>query len=363
MVVFLHKAKSGQVVADLMSKASAKIGSWPACMLSDGAAEYDSPEVRQLFLDNNIEHEWSNAGEQFQDGTSETLVNTLGRGVCVLLLFSRMAPEFWGLSLLHVANVYNYLPHLSLHWEIPYALQFNHVPDISWFQTFGCSAVVWQGCDLVDHGKLAPQSESGVFVGLGLMHCCKAWLVYSARTNRVYDATSVTFDETLFQAKAINQRIYCYYYNAPVNQFRADMHEHNLNSTIVSDLPNLSSTATPVWTADDVLVDENAIHSGLSGNMSGLPEIESSPINVSSPQPDDTSDCGRGSNKGNGVSDPGGGDNDDISAPGGGDRDGSDSGGGSLSSGPLPAGELQPFPNARKHKGKRQRFGDKVPPL
>eukprot|EP00961_Rhodomonas_salina_P056266 755754-Rhodomonas_salina.1 len=80
-------------------------------MRSDGAAEYDSPEVRQLFLDNNIGHEWSNAGEQFQDGTSETLVNTLGRGVRVLLLFSGMAPEFWGLALLHVANVYNYLPH------------------------------------------------------------------------------------------------------------------------------------------------------------------------------------------------------------------------------------------------------------
>eukprot|EP00961_Rhodomonas_salina_P179355 2420035-Rhodomonas_salina.1 len=133
----------------------------------------------------------------------------------------------------------------------------------------------------------------------------------------------------------------------------------------MSDLPNLSSTATPVWTADDVLVDENAIHSGLSSNMSGLPEIESSPINVSSQQPDGTSDRCGGSNEGNGVSDPGGGDNDDISAPGGGDSDGSDPGGGSQSSGPLPAGERQPFPtsNARKHKGKRQRFGDKVPPL
>eukprot|EP00961_Rhodomonas_salina_P139537 1877969-Rhodomonas_salina.2 len=35
MVVFLHKAKSGQVVADLMLKARAKIKSWPACMRSD----------------------------------------------------------------------------------------------------------------------------------------------------------------------------------------------------------------------------------------------------------------------------------------------------------------------------------------
>eukprot|EP00961_Rhodomonas_salina_P039438 530038-Rhodomonas_salina.3 len=86
--------------------------------------------------------------------------------------------------------------------------------------------------------------------------------------------------------------------------------------------------------------------------MSGLSEIESSPINVSSQQPDCTSDSSGGSDEGN-----------DVSDPGGGDHDGSDPGGGSQSSGPLPAGEQQPLLNARKRKGKRQRFGDKVPPL
>eukprot|EP00961_Rhodomonas_salina_P115939 1560233-Rhodomonas_salina.1 len=133
-------------------------------------------------------------------------------------------------------------------------------------------------------------------MGLGLMHCSKAWLVYSACTNSMYAGTSVTFNETrtLFPAKAINQLIYGYYYNAP---------------------------------------------------------------------PNCTSDSCWGSYKGNDVSDPGRGDNYDISAPGGGYSDGSDPGWGSPSSGPLPAGEWQPFPNARKHKGKSQPFGDKVPLL
>eukprot|EP00961_Rhodomonas_salina_P170376 2296845-Rhodomonas_salina.1 len=84
-------------------------------------------------------------------------------------------------------------------------MHFGSAPDISWFCTFGCSTVVWQGADLVEHGKIAQRDESGVFVGLGLMHGRKSWLVYSARTNRVYSSTSATFDETLFPAKHVDQ--------------------------------------------------------------------------------------------------------------------------------------------------------------
>eukprot|EP00961_Rhodomonas_salina_P264665 3577251-Rhodomonas_salina.1 len=133
-----------------------------------------------------------------------------------------MAPEFWGLALLNVVDVYNCLPHSSLKFEIPYELQFGSAPDITWFSTFGCSTVVHQGQDLVEHGKLALSSESGFFVGLGLMHCRKAWLVYSARTNSVYSSTNCTFDKTLFQVKKVDQRVYCYYDNQQINQFRTE---------------------------------------------------------------------------------------------------------------------------------------------
>eukprot|EP00961_Rhodomonas_salina_P277819 3754016-Rhodomonas_salina.1 len=115
--VFLHDCKSGPVVASLIRKARAKLGSWPARVSSDGVSEYDSPEVLAVLLENNIEHEWSNTGEQFQDGTSEALINTFGHGVLVLLLFSGLAPEFWGMALLYyVVDVYNCLPHSSLKW-------------------------------------------------------------------------------------------------------------------------------------------------------------------------------------------------------------------------------------------------------
>eukprot|EP00961_Rhodomonas_salina_P168476 2270908-Rhodomonas_salina.1 len=202
--------------------------------------------------------------------------------------------------------------------------------------------VVHQGKDLVEHGKLALCCKSGVFVGLGLMHCRKSWLVYSGRTNRVYSSTNCMFDETLFPAKKVDQRVYGYrdYDNQPINQFSTDMHEVKLNSTLVSDFPNLSMTATPLWTADDVCVEPDAMQSALSRDMLGLPHIESLPINIA----------------------PAG----NASEPGGGsviDNDVSDPGGGSPEAGNSSAGDEQPFPKSCKHKGKRQRSGDKVPPL
>eukprot|EP00961_Rhodomonas_salina_P074391 999252-Rhodomonas_salina.1 len=78
-MVFLHESKTGATIAGLMSKARAKIGSWPMAMRSDGAAEYDSPKVRTLFAANHINHKWSNAEQQHQDGAAETIVNMLGR--------------------------------------------------------------------------------------------------------------------------------------------------------------------------------------------------------------------------------------------------------------------------------------------
>eukprot|EP00961_Rhodomonas_salina_P033996 457511-Rhodomonas_salina.1 len=148
-------------------------------------------------------------------------------------------------------------------------MQFGSTPDISWFRTFGCSSVVHQGHNLIEHGKLEQLSEHGMCVGLGLMFGRRCWLVYSARTNHVYTSLSCTSDKTLFPAKAIDQRVYGYYDNQPVHEFRADMHAAKLNSTLASDLPNLSSVPAPVWTSDDICVNEDALNSKLSGNMSG----------------------------------------------------------------------------------------------
>eukprot|EP00961_Rhodomonas_salina_P074402 999398-Rhodomonas_salina.2 len=98
LTVTLHATNSGADVVRIMKRSGtrAKLGYWPAVMLSDGAASYNSPEVQALFAKHNIDHQWSNAEQQFQNAVSESVVNMLGRSVCVLLLMSGLPSEFWG---------------------------------------------------------------------------------------------------------------------------------------------------------------------------------------------------------------------------------------------------------------------------
>eukprot|EP00961_Rhodomonas_salina_P107952 1453821-Rhodomonas_salina.1 len=77
-MVFLHATKTGLHVEHTTPKARAKIGSWPAITSSNGAAEYNSPEIQKLFADKHINHQWSNAEQQFQNAASKSVVNMLG---------------------------------------------------------------------------------------------------------------------------------------------------------------------------------------------------------------------------------------------------------------------------------------------
>eukprot|EP00961_Rhodomonas_salina_P213097 2877946-Rhodomonas_salina.3 len=108
--------------------------------------------------------------------------------------------------------------------------------------------------------------------------------------------------------------------------------------------------------ADDVQICQDALDPDLAGDMFAA-TLSSSPINISSPPAFSRSDI---------PSFPGGGcaSEDVPTSPGGGSpMSDSSPGGGSQTSGTASAGELQCFPNASKHKGKRLLFGDKVPPI
>eukprot|EP00961_Rhodomonas_salina_P047354 636225-Rhodomonas_salina.1 len=248
-------------------------------------------------------------------------------------------------------------------------------PDVSWFRAFGCSSVVYQGKELVEHHKLAPRGESGVFVGLGLMMGRKAWLIYSSRLNTIYASTNCTFDETLFPARATDQRVFGYYDAGSIDTFRADMHDKQLNSTLQSDFPQFEATvpadSTPEWVPDHI-EDSN-------GTLSQAPTVPNSPISASDLQfpgssvhrqldPDEISPLGGGSNNDSTprwgsqfVVDP------RSSSPPGGDS-ASDHVDDSLPPSNAPsegssAGRATCFPNKRYKKGKRLRFGDKPPPV
>jgi hypothetical protein len=175
-------------------------------------------EEQNIFLRTEL----SNANKQLQDGISEKLVDTLGKGIRTLLLTSQLPPEFGGAAALYYTDVYNHLPHASLHNLIPHTVHHSKQANVSWFRPFGCRATIFRGRDLVEHHKLAPRGEQVIFLGLGLAHCSKCWLVWSPRLNTIYASRNVTFDETLFPLKTTDQCIYCHCDNVALTEMRAD---------------------------------------------------------------------------------------------------------------------------------------------
>eukprot|EP00961_Rhodomonas_salina_P287279 3881756-Rhodomonas_salina.1 len=163
-----------------------------------------------FFKEHDILPEFSNPYEQSCNGISKKFVDTLGKGIRTLLLQSNLPLEFWSAAAHYFTDVYNHMPHHSINDQIPYAVHHGTRPDVSWFCSFGCSSTVFRGRDLVNHHKLAPRGEQGVFqvVGLGMSHGCKCWLVYSLCLNTIFVSRNVTFNDTLYPMKDRDQRVY-----------------------------------------------------------------------------------------------------------------------------------------------------------
>jgi len=163
-IVILHQNRKD--FKSVLQRAITKMGFTPRVMRSDGAAEYLDADLARFFEERGIQHQISNPHQQFQNALSEKYVDTLVKGIRTLLLQSQLPPEFWGCAAHYFTTVYNHLPHASINHNIPYCVHHQVKPDVSWFRPFGCKTTIYQGKDLIEHGKLAPRGEQGVFIGL-----------------------------------------------------------------------------------------------------------------------------------------------------------------------------------------------------
>ena len=119
-----------------------------------------------------------NEHQQFQNGRAEKLVHSIGRKIRAMLLQSQMPPEFWGAAVVLATDIYNCTHHRSLGMESPHYHRYYKQPDISFFRAFGCATVVHRGRDLLEHTKLKPRGELGVYFGVCNSHSRRAFIVY-----------------------------------------------------------------------------------------------------------------------------------------------------------------------------------------
>eukprot|EP00961_Rhodomonas_salina_P023411 314339-Rhodomonas_salina.1 len=94
---------------------------------------------------------------------------------------------------------------------------------------------------IVDHHKISPRGEPGVFVGLGTADNKKAWLVYCPRINRVFASRDVQFDETFFPLRTVDQRVFGNYDADAVQELRA------ANQYVTLDQQAPSIATSDVW--------------------------------------------------------------------------------------------------------------------
>eukprot|EP00961_Rhodomonas_salina_P027448 371309-Rhodomonas_salina.2 len=109
-----------------------------------------------------IDHQWSLPDTQYTNALAEKFLDTLGAGIRAILLQSNLNIKFWGLAALYIVDTYNVLTHSENH--IPYEEHTGRRADVSWFRPFGCRATVFWGSKHVEHHKISPRGEPGVFV-------------------------------------------------------------------------------------------------------------------------------------------------------------------------------------------------------
>ena len=90
--------------------------------------------------------------------------------------------------------------------------------------------VIFHGKDLVEHRKLAPRGEKGVYLGTGKQFGQRAFMCYSARLNRIFASVDCEFDAAFFPYKLSDQRQRVYY----------DMEVRTEEVSMFHDMPNAS---------------------------------------------------------------------------------------------------------------------------
>eukprot|EP00961_Rhodomonas_salina_P057936 778477-Rhodomonas_salina.2 len=191
--------KISRLFMEILQKAFAKAGVKPQIVRSNGAGEYEDKGLNEWLTTIGIHHQYSAVDSQYQNTLAKKFLDIIGLGIQAILLQSNLPVKFWGLE--GLATVYS---------------SKNHV----------------------DHHKILPLGEPGVFVGLGSADNKKAWLVYCPCINKIITSRDVQFDETFFPLCTVNQRVYGHYDSKVVHEMRAA----NQHITLDQQAPSLAKS-------------------------------------------------------------------------------------------------------------------------
>ena len=157
-----------------------------------------SKEFDNFLEEKGITRETSAPETPQQNGLAECMMQTLKGGSHVLLTHSGMSKGFWVEAMRTATHVLNRSPRKGLGWRTPYELFYGHVPNISYFRTFGCHT--WAYDEKAT--KWDPKMKPLIFIGYETGS--KAYHLWDPSKQSIMISAKVRFDKTVLPVSALN---------------------------------------------------------------------------------------------------------------------------------------------------------------
>jgi hypothetical protein len=165
---------------------------------SDHKGEYMSSELKSFLAKKGIKHHLMMPRSLQQNGIAKRWNQTILDKAYTSLHSTGLSLGFWELAVDAMVHTYNQTPTHVLRWKTPHELWSDgHIPDVSYFQVFGCKAYVHVSED--KQKKLDPCSIKIMLVRYELGS--KGYRLWNPTTQAIVLSHNVTFNEHSYPAR------------------------------------------------------------------------------------------------------------------------------------------------------------------
>ena len=135
---------------------------------SDNASEFNSAEVKQIYLDHSIKRHLANPEQQFQNGKAEKCIGDVWTMTKVALLFSNVPRILWDQAWTHAAAVKRHLPSAANGgFKSPLHMISGNKVSLAHLLPFGSLLYMALKKDKIRDPKFDEKAQASVYIGDG----------------------------------------------------------------------------------------------------------------------------------------------------------------------------------------------------
>lgn len=190
-VYFLkRKSEVEEKIRGFVRMVETQVGRKPRAIRSDQGGEYSSKTLRQFYVDEGIQPQYTAAYSPQQNGISERKNRSLCEMARCMLLEAGLDQKYWAEAVNTACYLQNRLPTAAVE-RTPYEIWHGRMPDFSHLRLFGCSAYVM--VPPVQRKKMDPKADKMIFVGYSDDH--KAYRMLDPKSGKIVISRDVRFME------------------------------------------------------------------------------------------------------------------------------------------------------------------------